>query len=128
MSQKTSPLKLQWQLDVATSFRIMEKCLEFFFKSKKCLKEGSFEFRKWNSNNKELVDKICVEEYEISYEQGKIWLGYRKVLGIKWDIEKDLFGFNFDGIVQLAKDLKFKKEICLKLMQNRLICYNLFHQ
>ena len=38
--------------DVATSFRNLEGGLEFYFESKKCLKEGGFELRKWNSNNK----------------------------------------------------------------------------
>ena len=50
-------------------------------------------------NDKELIDKICVEKNENSYEQGKNCLGLRKVLGINWDIEKDLFVFNFDEIV-----------------------------
>ena len=101
--------------DVATSFRTMEEGLEFYFESKKYLKEGSFELRKWNSDNKELMDKICVEENENSYGQGKNCLGLRKVLGINWDIEKDLFVFDFDEIVQLAKDLKFTKRNLLKI-------------
>ena len=59
------------------------------------------------------MDKICVEEGE--NEQGKNCLGLRKVLGINWDIEKDLFVFDFDEIVQLAKDLKFTKRNLLKI-------------
>ena len=101
--------------DVATSFRTMEEGLEFYFEQKKCLKEVGFELPKWNFNNKELMDKICVEENENSYEQGKNCLGLRKVLGINWDIEKDLFVFDFDEIVQLAKDLKFTKRNLLKI-------------
>ena len=101
--------------DVATSFRTMEEGSEFYFESKKYLKEGSFELRKWNSDNKELMDKICVEENENSYGQGKNCLGLRKVLGINWDIEKDLFVFDFDEIVQLAKDLKFTKRNLLTI-------------
>ena len=101
--------------DVATGSCTMEEGLKFYFESKKCLKEGGFELRKWNSNKKELMDKICVEENENSYEQGKNCLGLRKVLGINWDIEKDLFGFDFDEIVQLAKDLKFTKRNLLKI-------------
>ena len=93
----------------------MEEGLEFYFESKKCLKDGGFELWKWNSNNKESVDKICVEGNENSYEQGKNCLGLRKVLGINWDIEKDLFMFGFDGIVQLAKDLKFTKRNLSKI-------------
>ena len=42
-------------------------------------------------------------------------MGLRKRFGIIWDIEKDLFGFDFDEIVQLAKDLKFKKRNLLKI-------------
>ena len=82
--------------DVSTSFCTMEEGLEFYFESKKCLKEGRFELRKWNSNNKKLIDKICVEGNENSYDQGKNYLGLRKVLGINWDIGKDLFVFDFD--------------------------------
>ena len=40
------------------------------------------------------MDKICVEENESIFEQGKNCLGLRKVLGINWGIEKDLFVFN----------------------------------
>ena len=39
----------------------------------------------------------------------------RKVLGFNWDVEKDLFVFDFDEIVQLAKYLKFRKRNLLKI-------------
>ena len=42
-------------------------------------------------------------------------MGLRKVSGINWDIDKDLFEFDFDEIVQLAKDLKFTKKNLLKI-------------
>ena len=67
------------------------------------------------------MDKICVEENENSYEQGKHCLGLRKVLGINWDIEKDFFVFDSDEIVQLPKDLKFTKRNLLKINQHYLI-------
>ena len=86
-----------------------------YFESKKCLKESGFELRKWNSNNKELMDKICVDENENNYDLGQICSGLRKVLGINWDIEKDLFAFDFDEIVQLVKPLKFPKIILLDI-------------
>ena len=101
--------------DVVTSLSTMEEGLEFYFESRKCLKEGGFELRKWNSNNKELMDRICAEENGNSFEQGKNCLWLRKVLGINWDIEKDLFVFDFDEIVQLAKDLKFTKRNLLTI-------------
>ena len=82
------------------------------------MKESGFESRKWNSNNKELMDRICVEENESSYEQGKNCLGLKRVLGINWYIEKDLFVFDFEEIIQLAKDLRFQKEIYGRLMQH----------
>ena len=57
--------------------------------------------------------KICVEENESSYEQGKNRLGFRKALAINWDIEKDLFVLNFDEIIQLKQNLtKFVKNQC----------------
>ena len=64
-------------VDVVTSFRTVEEGLEFYFESKKCLKERGFELPKWNSNNKELMERICVEENESSYEKGKNCLGIR---------------------------------------------------
>ena len=91
----------------------MEEGLEFYFESK-CLKKGGFELRKWNFNNKELMDKICVEENEDSYDQGKSSLGLRKVLGINSDIEKDLFEFDFDEVVQLAKKFEVYKNKFIK--------------
>ena len=87
--------------DVATSFRTMEEGSEFYFEQNKCLKEVGFELRKWNSNNKELMDKICIEENENSYEQGKNCLELRKVLGINWDIEKGLFVFDLCYILKV---------------------------
>ena len=42
-------------------------------------------------------------------------MGLRKILGINWDIDKDLFEFDFDEIAQLAKDLKFTKKKLLKI-------------
>ena len=101
--------------DVAASFYTMEESLEFYFELKKCLKEVGFELRKLNSNNKELMDKILFEENENSHEQGKNCLGLKKVLGINWGIEKDLFVFQFDENVQLARDLKFTKRNLFKI-------------
>ena len=42
-------------------------------------------------------------------------MGFKKVLGINWNIEKNLFVFDFDEIEQLAKDLKFTKRNLLKI-------------
>ena len=70
---------------------------------------------KWNSNNKELMDKTCVEMNENGYEQGENCLGLREVVGINWDIEKEIFVFDFDEIVKLAKDRKFRKRNLLKI-------------
>ena len=55
--------------DVATSFCTMEEglvCVCVFFLIEKMVEEGDFELLKWNSKNKELIDKICVEENESS--------------------------------------------------------------
>ena len=63
------------------------------------------------------MDRICVEENENSYEWGKNCLGLRKVLRINWDMETDLFVFDFDETVQLAKDMKFTTRNLLKILQ-----------
>ena len=85
------------------------------------MKKRGFDFQKWNFNNKKLMEKICIEENENSYEQGKNCLGLRKVLMINWDIEKDLFVFDFDETIQSAKNVKFTKRNLLKSIQHYLI-------
>ena len=60
----------------------MKESLELYFELRECLNEGGFKLQKQNSNNKELMDKICVEENESSHEQDNNYLGLRKVLGI----------------------------------------------
>ena len=71
------------------------------------------------------MDIICVEENESSYDLGKNCLGFRKVLGINQGIEKNLFEFYFDEVIQFAKDLKFTKR---KIYGTFLIRWDLFHQ
>ena len=60
----------------------MKESLELYFESRECLNEGGLKLQKQNSNNKELMDKICVEENESSHEQDNNCLGLRKVFGI----------------------------------------------
>ena len=79
------------------------------------MKEDRLELQTWNSNNKESMDKISFDENESSYEQGKSLLRLKKVLGINWDIEKNLFVLNFEKIIQLTQDLKFTKINLLKI-------------
>ena len=107
--------------DVAAGFCTVTEGSEFYFESKKCLKECVFELQKWNSNNKKLLNKICIEENESNYEHGKNCLEFRKVLVINWDIAKNLFVFDFNEIIQLPKDLKFTKRNLLKINATFLI-------
>ena len=63
------------------------------------------------------MHKICVEQNENSNEQGENCLGLKQVLGINRDIEKDLFVFDFDEIIQLPKNLEFTKKKKKKLLK-----------
>ena len=65
-------------VDVARGFHTINKGLEFYFESKKCLTESSFKMQKWNSNNRELMDTICVGENEIVMSRVKIASGLNR--------------------------------------------------
>ena len=52
-------------------------------------------------------------------------MGLRKILGINWDIEKDVFVFISDEIIQLPKYLKFTKRNLSKI--NATFFYPLGH-
>ena len=85
----------------------MEESYDFFINSKRCLKEGGFELRKWLSNSRELNDLMGVTIKDDPY--------IRKVLGITWDAERDDFLFSFEEIANDANDLPPTKRSILSI-------------
>ena len=90
---------------------------ELFEVSRKILKSGSFNLRKFATNSPQLqvvIDKVeGVQQFddpEETYTKSTVGPqctprpGGQKVLGIQWDIQSDCFMFNFDEVASLAKN------------------------
>ena len=97
--------------DTTNSFNGINEAFDFYKVTKTKLLSGNFELRKWATNNNELQLKINKEE-SINDDNGKI----RKVLGIDWDTLDDKFSFDFQQILQAARNLKPTKRNVLKII------------
>ena len=113
--------------DSTNSFDTIETAIEFYEKSKSCLKEANFELRKWATNSfemKKLIDsnennsrsKMDISESETYVENlfGSSSV-YRKVLGLNWDTGADDFIFDFENICRTAEKLDVTKRNILRI-------------
>ena len=77
--------------------------------------KGSFNLRKWKSNDKELLCRINQEESKSNEEQSNKTEGeIAKVLGLQWNTNRDQFQFDFDEIINFAKSLTLTKRNVLR--------------
>ena len=79
-----------------------------FKKSKLLFLEGLFKLRKWRTNGSNSREQIEVETSET--------LKLKKIFGILWDEQSDLFKFEFEEILKLAATLKPIKRNVLKVL------------
>ena len=113
--------------DSTNSFDTVETAIEFYEKSKSCLKEANFELRKWATNSFELkkfidsnennslskMDASNSETYlKNLYGKGSV---YRKVLGLNWDTGADDVIFDFENICRTAEKLDVTKRNILRV-------------
>ena len=122
--------------DLSTGADSVENAYKMYLESKQILQEGKFNLRKWNSNSKELLERIQeteraigknetgdsnpgVSEDDQSYVQASIGLNTGKetvkILGLNWNTESDEFCYDFSEIIELAKSLPVSKRTLLKL-------------
>ena len=107
--------------DSTNSFDTVETAMEFYEKSKSCLKEANFNLRKWATNNFELkkfIDsnennsrsKMDISDNE-TFEENLYGSSsvYRKVLGLNWDTGADDFIFDFANICRTVENLDVTK-------------------
>ena len=100
--------------DSTNSFDTLETAMEFYEKSKSCLKEANFDLRKWATNSFELKKFIgsnennSRSEMDISdsetyaenlYDSSSV---YRKFLGLNWDTGANDLIFDFENIYRTA--------------------------
>ena len=111
----------------------VSEAADLYRKTKYRMKDGNFNLRKWNSNSRELTELIKKEEQvdkdipKISEEDetcARTNLGdkivmettERKVLGLIWNHFEDHFIFEFNCLIQFARELPLSKRSVLKVV------------
>ena len=113
--------------DSTNSFDTVETAMEFYEKSKSCLKETNFDLRKWVTNSFELKKFIDSNENNSQSEMyisdsetyvANLYVSssvYRKVLGLNWDTGANDFIFDFGNISRKAEKLDITKRNILRV-------------
>ena len=111
----------------------VSEAADLYRKTKSRMKDGNFNLRKWNSNSRELTELIKKEEQvdkdipKVSEEDetyARTNLGdkivmettERKVLGLIWNHFEDHFIFEFNFLIQFARELPLSKRSVLKVV------------
>eukprot|EP00112_Aurelia_sp_Birch-Aquarium-sp1_P022443 Seg633.2 transcript_id=Seg633.2/GoldUCD/mRNA.D3Y31 product="hypothetical protein" protein_id=Seg633.2/GoldUCD/D3Y31 len=113
--------------DLVSGSSTVKEAFAMFIKAKSRLQDAGFHMHKWKTNHPELREAIKREvdvqensdpERETTY--AKESLGHKesesKVLGVKWDIDKDVLKFEFKEIVDKAEQLEPTKRNILSVI------------
>ena len=91
--------------DSTASFNLFNQGVEFYAIAKNCLFNGGFDLRRWAANDPKLKDYVTnheqslesssISENELIYVENDLGVSYKywKVLGLNWNIDKDIFVF-----------------------------------
>ena len=110
--------------DSTTSLNEVSEGMEFYLKSKRYLSEGGFNLRKWATNDKELREFIDSKENiessdmnDLTYVENELGVSenFRKVLGINWDVDKDVLVFELIEIANNGLSLGYTKRNILRI-------------
>ena len=112
--------------DLVTGENSVENALELKSKARARLSEGGFTLRKWVTNSDELRQELEKNESsgqgseDESYAKSSLGVvttkGSHKVLGMSWDIEHDMFQFDFSQVVERAASLPITKRSVLSIV------------
>ncbi|XP_065060631.1 uncharacterized protein LOC135687920, partial [Rhopilema esculentum] len=124
--------------DVNSGGHSIEEVLNLYEISKNLMLEGGFRLRKWQSNSKEVRDKIedfesnsseCIENILPTTEENQSFAKSSlsmeeidnkskcvKVLGLNWDLEEDAFEFKLSELAKFAAELIPTKRNVLRLV------------
>eukprot|EP00112_Aurelia_sp_Birch-Aquarium-sp1_P000702 Seg1067.15 transcript_id=Seg1067.15/GoldUCD/mRNA.D3Y31 product="hypothetical protein" protein_id=Seg1067.15/GoldUCD/D3Y31 len=113
--------------DLVSGSSTLKEAFAMFIKAKSRLQDAGFHMHKWKTNHPELREAIKREvevqensdpERETTY--AKESLGHKesesKVLGVKWDIDKDVLKFEFKEILDKAEQLEPTKRNILSVI------------
>ena len=85
--------------DFTSGAQTVEEGFNIYQKAKQLMQQGGFNLRKWKTNSKTLQQKIDLTEGGAS-ETSEV-----KILGIRWDTERDEFQFDFKEITTFVRSL-----------------------
>ena len=121
--------------DLVTGEKSVSKAFDIYERSKEIMATGGFNFRKWNSNSKEIMDRIerveskCVSQREqvvsgdddesfakLSTSQETCTGDAVKVLDVRWNICSDTISFDFSELQDYANSLPITKRSLLKVV------------
>ena len=101
--------------DYAGSFNDQNKAFTTYKTAKQIMSEGSFNLRKWRTNDKTLAKRIAENEnVSVDKDDGTSENEIVKVLGLSWHTDGDYFTFQFDDLIKFAKSLTLTKRNVLR--------------
>ena len=88
-----------------------EEGFKFHQKAKSAMKDAGFDLRKWASNSKDLIRRICKRE-GVEYHEEDVVKG---VLGLQWDTLSDTFVFSFLNLLSETVGVTPTKRFILRI-------------
>ena len=110
--------------DSTNSFDKLQTAIEFYEKSKTCLKDANFEWRKWATNNcamQKYINQNQDQNKELNDSQTYVQslygtsTSYRKVLSLNWKTDSDEIIFDLGVIYDAAENLHVTKRNILRI-------------
>lgn len=128
--------------DLTTGAETVTEAINTYNTSKRIMKEGGFNLRKWVTNSSELRQHIMENEHSLNTEQNNVDStksehkvseddqsytkstlnsivasndNVVKVLGVHWDTQTDMFLYDFTDLINYAQSLKPTKRSFLQL-------------
>ena len=101
--------------DLVTGDHDQGSAFQLYTEAKRVMGEGSFNLRKFCTNNCQLQDEIDAAEQSSSMKQESLdcnagvttdHRGERKVLGVRWNLDDDTLIFDLREIGKLASEMK----------------------
>ena len=87
----------------------VEEGFNIYQKAKHLMNQGGFNLCKWKTNSRILQQSIDAVEGEVVNEMFEL-----KLLGVSWDISKDIFQFDLRDLVNFVKSLPPTKQSILR--------------
>ena len=112
--------------DITTGSDTVEKGKVFFEKASSSMSGAGLQLRKWTSNDAELQEffsskepplqpKSVEDDSSFAQSQFQSQDECKRVLGVEWDISKDVFVFRFDSFLEKGRTIALTKRSILSL-------------